>query len=526
MFRRILRTLDSTHMHVVGSSGYGKSKFLQALLGEAYFARYGFCLIDWHGTLFRDLLNGLGFQRKTSRPIYLLDLAEKEFITPYNPFAGGDGEVSELVASRIAATTKAWGAQNTDETPLLGRVLRALYTFAAEENETLPNAKLLLQYDYLRKYAAKVTRDWYVKDEWKMLASLSESQFRSDSSSTHNRLDRFLAPLSIRRIIGRRTGNIDIGKIIDEGGILLVNLHARSAAMEAGRTLGALLLTDFLQAALSRTVAPVRPFLLCLDEFQEYATPDVASMLDQVRKAGLHLVLCHQRLGQLARDEELDDAVANEAQMKAVFGGLRYETAASLAQDMMLGIINERQIKEQYHRTIAKHELQMIDVPSYSTTQARGTALLTGESGREDSEHPWLTRSETMTDGMSRSDGLTAQPILIPYYEQEKTSDAEWSRDEKVSRAAEDLMSLQKRACYLKFPGSDALHFKVRVVREHRLKPAAQRDYERAIYRRMAAMTAPELDQHMAHLREDFLHRASDAMKRNDEPGTNMKRPR
>ena len=43
-----------THMHVIGSSGSGKSKFLESMMRGDLQNRQGFCLIDPHGELYED----------------------------------------------------------------------------------------------------------------------------------------------------------------------------------------------------------------------------------------------------------------------------------------------------------------------------------------------------------------------------------------------------------------------------------------------------------------------------------------
>src|SRR5438128_2350789 len=45
----------STHMHVIGGSGTGKSKFLEWMIRRDIREGRGLCLIDWHGTLYNDL---------------------------------------------------------------------------------------------------------------------------------------------------------------------------------------------------------------------------------------------------------------------------------------------------------------------------------------------------------------------------------------------------------------------------------------------------------------------------------------
>src|SRR5438270_3828895 len=131
-------------MHVIGSSGYGKSKFLEWLMRRLTLQeeRIGFCVIDWHGTLYDELLKFLASIHYTD-PIYLLDPSHSEYVTGFNPFSATVADMSAAVSRRIDATVKPWGATSTDETPLLSRMLRMLYSFAAEANETLPNSYLM-----------------------------------------------------------------------------------------------------------------------------------------------------------------------------------------------------------------------------------------------------------------------------------------------------------------------------------------------------------------------------------------------
>jgi hypothetical protein len=527
MLQVLLRALETTHMHVVGSSGYGKSKFLESLLHEAHFADYGFCVIDWHGTLHRDLVNWFAYLQP-NRPVYLLDLAESEYVTAYNPFVGGTGDVSALVSSRIAATVKPWGADNTDDTPRLSRMLRCLYTFAAETGHTLPVVEHLVRPENLnlRKHAAAVSRDNFIRGQWRSLAEMTPDKFRAIGESTQNRLDRFLAPLTVRRIIGRQSGNLDIGRILDEGAILLVNLRSRNAETESGKVLAALLLADFMNAALSRTTKPTRPFLLCLDEFQEYVTHDVAAMLDQTRKAGLHLVLCHQRLGQLSRDVELDDAVANEAQIKVVFGGLRYENAAQLAEDLFIPEVNKRQIKETYYHTVTKHRLERVFSHATTTSQSRGKGTSASLAHFADSENAWQGTGDSEMKAKSRSETLGESMMLIPYYEFEKTHDAEWGRDEKVSRAAERLMALGQRQCYIKLIDGEPLRYLVNDMPPTFTPERTVREYVMQLLLRQGCLPVAEHDAAMAAEVEEFFAAVTPKRKPKPQPTSPHDPPR
>jgi hypothetical protein len=73
------------HAHVIGSSGSGKSKFLEWMMRQDLRGSQGFCLIDPHGTLYHDILSYCG-HKVLERDIVLLDLSNPANITGFNPF--------------------------------------------------------------------------------------------------------------------------------------------------------------------------------------------------------------------------------------------------------------------------------------------------------------------------------------------------------------------------------------------------------------------------------------------------------
>ena len=122
----------STHMHVVGGSGTGKSKFLEWMIRKDIREGHGFCVIDWHGKLYNDVLRyctqlDVGLL-DDFRKIVLLNPSRPEFITGFNPFMNPGDDISTQVSKRIDATIKPWGAKNTNETPSFARLAPILFT--------------------------------------------------------------------------------------------------------------------------------------------------------------------------------------------------------------------------------------------------------------------------------------------------------------------------------------------------------------------------------------------------------------
>src|SRR5437588_6702331 len=150
---------SGTHAHVLGSSGFGKSFFLEWLLRDAVLARRGFCFIDWHGTTYERLIRFLAYVRPRQQ-VVLLNPSEPRHVVGFNPFIDPGEDITTTVARRVDATVKPWGAANTNATPTLERTARMAYHFAVRAGETLPNAELLLRFThrYVADYALSILR--------------------------------------------------------------------------------------------------------------------------------------------------------------------------------------------------------------------------------------------------------------------------------------------------------------------------------------------------------------------------------
>src|SRR5439155_22313356 len=85
------------HAHVIGTTGGGKSKFLEHCIRQDIAAGRGVCVVDPHGnhpdSLYRSVLGWLderGYTDKISkkvRPIHLIDPNASTHITGFDPLA-------------------------------------------------------------------------------------------------------------------------------------------------------------------------------------------------------------------------------------------------------------------------------------------------------------------------------------------------------------------------------------------------------------------------------------------------------
>jgi hypothetical protein len=134
----------------------------------------------------------------------------------------------------------------------------------------------------------------------------------SELGSVTNKLSRLLLDDALGAMFSQTENALEPRAWMDEGRIVLVNLASGHVGADHARFVGSLLISLIYRAALSRADTPAqsrRPFLLYLDEFQQFQAATLAEVLSEGRKYGLGAILAHQERGQLG--EGLAHALGN-----------------------------------------------------------------------------------------------------------------------------------------------------------------------------------------------------------------------
>jgi len=480
MYSAIAGLRRTTHTHVIGGSRSGKSKFLEWLIRNDLAENQPFCVIDWHGTLYQDVLKYLAYT-KPRREFVLLNPAMPDWITGFNPFTNTGQDTSALVARRVGAVARAWGVTDTNEMPTFERLASLVFDFAVRSGETLPNAALLLRRHKkeLRRYAIQITTDSHMREEWWELSATAkrEKDWHYEVLALRNRLMRFLKFTGIRRFMGLKDGNVEIRQALEGGKNVLVNLAQTDFLdRQSAGVFAALLLNEFFEAAMARA-GTKKLYTLYLDEFQEYITPDLGAMLDQVLKGGLHLVLAHHHLGQLHEDARLRKSIFQNAGMRFVFGMRDVEDSELLAKQILLNRVNERDIKQKFY-SVRMRPLQWT-----------GQSTSKGEYGE----------TVTLTDHLS----------LIPD-ETVESGVAEASTQEKVLKVAEEFTDMEQRRCFAKLDRAKAVKWEVPFMEQLHVREAVVRAYELELYGKQGARSAGEVDRLLEESEKAFIKKAND----------------
>jgi hypothetical protein len=338
------------HSHVIGTTGGGKTNFLEFLIRQVIKNGDGVCVIDPHGAHRSSLYNSLigwlfaeGYHRK--RRIHLIDPNAQSHVTGFNPLAlpGPHTSVSVIADTTLQAFEKVWGDEETHGKPTIRRILKATFAALAELRLTLAEAELLLDHrdaHGVRKLALSKLTDRYAR---KVLADLDElaladragTRFRDEIVGPINRLAEFTSAPAIRRIIGQREKAIDLRLCLDRGDIILVNLSGGDAVSDADTELLGRLLTRFIFFHVKRRRTD-KPFWLFIDECQRYLSGDIPNLLAEARKFSCGVTLSHQWQSQLGKPEDQTlAAVHNATNLKVSFRVKHPKEAQEIAETII-----------------------------------------------------------------------------------------------------------------------------------------------------------------------------------------------
>lgn len=308
------------HLYLVGKSGTGKSVLLQNMAVQDVKNGEGICVIDPHGDLVDDILAQVPPER--AEDVILFDPADIERpmglnLMEYDPKY--PEQKSFVINEMIKILDKLYDLKQTGG-PIFEQYMRNAMQLIMEDVESgatlMEIPKVLSDAEYrkfkLSKTQNPVTYDFWVKEAQKAGGDASLANMVPYITS---KLNQFVANDIMRPIIGQQKSAFNLRQVMDQRKILLVKLSKGRLGDMNSYLLGLVLVGKILMAALSRTDVPQdqRPnFYLYIDEFQNFITDSIATILSEARKYRLNLIIAHQYIGQLIgvnKDTKIRDAV-------------------------------------------------------------------------------------------------------------------------------------------------------------------------------------------------------------------------
>ncbi len=317
---RIKRGDRTRHMYVIGKSGSGKSVLLEHMARQDILNGEGVAVIDPHGELVEDIMRHIPKERaddvvyfdpsNTERPMGLNML---EFDT--------DEQKDFAVQEMVAIFYKLFGEEMIG--PMFEHYMRNAMLALMEDKEsgaTLIEIPRMFTDDKFRKDKTDNLKNLIVKNFWQQEYEQSqEGQQAADMLSyVISKIGRFLTNDMMRNIIGQPKSAFDVRDIMDNKKILLVNLSKGKIGEVNSSLLGLIIVSKIQMAAMARADVPKEErhdFYLYMDEFQNFITDSIATILSEARKYRLNLIMAHQYINQLVvnNDTSTRDAVFGNA---------------------------------------------------------------------------------------------------------------------------------------------------------------------------------------------------------------------
>ncbi len=324
------------HLYLLGKTGMGKSTMLLKLFQEDA-AERSILLLDPHGDLVEDALSLIPPARE--KDTLFLDPSDAAFPLALNPLECKPSDNAHLKTSALVEMFEvlaqgSWG-------PRLEYILRnALLLLVLSPNTTLLDLPRLLTSETFCRQLLSHTQDFelhrFFDEEFLALDSKTRQEH---IAPILNKVGPLLTLPLLRNIFGQPKSKVSFEEIFKENRIVLITLSKGKLGEDCSRMLGMVFIALLQSMLLRRAELPLadrRTLCLTIDEFQNFSTRTLLTMLAESRKYGLALTLANQYLTQLP--PEIQDAVLGNAGSLLCFR-TSYTDAQILAPS--LGLIEE-----------------------------------------------------------------------------------------------------------------------------------------------------------------------------------------
>jgi hypothetical protein len=406
--------LLSTHLHVIGLTGVGKSCFLDLLCQSIIKLDQGLCLIDPHGFLYDSLVAYISFNPDLAKKTILFNPADwKNQIVGFNPMVKWTridergverSEMSKQIDYLTTGIAHIWADEKTN-TPRLENNLVNTFNPIIEAGYSVAEARYFtwLKDSGPRNVILSKARDKDIIEAWSDFDGLTHGRKFERLESMINRMYKFTSNEMVRLTLGQTEHVLDFKDIFENQKILLVNLSQRGPLSEdAANIIGIFLINEMFNYSLKRTVraGKEKPLYLVIDEFQNFLSPRTANIIDQCRKFGLHMVLSHQRLEQLLeKSKNIYSAVKDGARNKIIFA-VSYDDAEILVKDVFAGEVDLKEIKNEIYRTtVLNYREETRIVESIASTYGHGSSQAEASGGGDVRSKSQLS-TQMMTPGL------------------------------------------------------------------------------------------------------------------------------
>lgn len=298
------------HTYIVGGTGTGKSTLLSHMIREDIQRGEGVILLDPHGDLYNEIAATVPTERR--KDLVKINPLDPENCPGFNLLDIPDGKLRRrhaelMIGELIQCFQRIWGANKDAFGPMFETYFRAameLLIYQEGAPHTLPSFERVFFDRDFRKELLSTCTETAVRDFWTGIADKAggEASLSNIAPYITSKLYPLLRGAFLSTLFCANRDDLQMPERINQKPILLVNLNKGVLGENESRILGVVILSKIMAAGISRSLLRPEdrsPVNLYVDEFQNFVSGSVATMVSEARKFGLRLTFANQNLAQL-----------------------------------------------------------------------------------------------------------------------------------------------------------------------------------------------------------------------------------
>jgi len=305
---RILSDNDDRmrHMYIIGQTGSWKSTLMLTALLEDIKLGNGFCVIDPHGDLVEFVLKH--FPKEKIDDLIHFDLANTEYPIWLNPLYGpeNDDERDVVTNDLVEMFVSMYGEEIFG--PRIQDYFRNACFLLMEQAEggTLIDIMRLFTDDAFAESKIRNVKNPIIAARWnKTYKKMGDREKSEIIPFIQAKFWPFTTGTYIRNVIGQPISAFNFFDAMNEKKVILVNLSKGLVGEDISKLIGRMITMQIKLSALKRAKLDPKertPFFLYIDEFQNYVSKSIESILSEARKYKLGLIIAHQYIDQLKQE--------------------------------------------------------------------------------------------------------------------------------------------------------------------------------------------------------------------------------
>jgi len=292
------------HLYIIGQTGTGKSTILQTMLRQDCQNGAWFTLIDPHGDLAERVVQF--FPKERIDDLIYRDAGNMDLPIWFNFLTAKSEREMDLVTNdAVDMFVKLFGQEMFG--PRIQDYFRNAVLTLMEQPDgwTLVEIVRLFTDEAYQKVKVKNVKNPVVRAWWeKTYNSMGDREKKEIIPYFQSKFWPFATTPILRNIIGQPESSFNISEVMDSGKCLVINLSKGRMGDINADLLGMMIVSQIRLGAFRRADQHEEdrvPHFLYIDEFQNFVTPAIESILSEARKYRLWLVIAHQYLWQLEK---------------------------------------------------------------------------------------------------------------------------------------------------------------------------------------------------------------------------------